>query len=83
MACRAILGDMQRRLGETSVGAVGAGCWAIGGPWRFDGRPAGWGRVDDDESRSFDQQDAFLRDMLAALAPGFRRRLLGQDGDAA
>jgi EpsI family protein len=39
--------------------------------------------VDDDESRSFDEQDAFLRDMLAALAPAFRRRLLGQDGDAA
>ena len=33
-----------------SVSAVGAGCWAIGGPWDFDGRPAGWGAVDDDES---------------------------------
>src|SRR5919204_1087248 len=47
------LSGMRRRLGEASgisVSAVGAGCWAIGGPWQFDGRPAGWGRVDDDES---------------------------------
>jgi aryl-alcohol dehydrogenase-like predicted oxidoreductase len=44
---------MRRDLGDSSgisVGAVGAGCWAIGGPWEFDGRPAGWGAVDDDES---------------------------------
>lgn len=33
---------------ETS--ALGLGCWAIGGPWTFDGRPAGWGEVDDEES---------------------------------
>ena len=48
-----MLSGMRRRLGEESgisVSAVGAGCWAIGGPWQFDGRPAGWGRVDDDES---------------------------------
>ena len=44
---------MRRNLGQASgisVGAAGAGCWAIGGPWQFDGRPAGWGAVDDDES---------------------------------
>jgi aryl-alcohol dehydrogenase-like predicted oxidoreductase len=41
---------MRRQLGEASVSALGAGCWAIGGPWEFDGRPAGWGTVDDDES---------------------------------
>jgi aryl-alcohol dehydrogenase-like predicted oxidoreductase len=48
-----MLSGMRRRLGEESgisVSAMGAGCWAIGGPWQFDGRPAGWGRVDDDES---------------------------------
>jgi aryl-alcohol dehydrogenase-like predicted oxidoreductase len=48
-----MLNDMRRHLGEgsgISVSAVGAGCWAIGGPWQFDGRPAGWGTVDDDES---------------------------------
>jgi len=26
------------------------GCWAIGGPFFQDGRPLGWGEVDDDES---------------------------------
>jgi EpsI family protein len=34
--------------------------------------------IDDDEPQAFEQQDAFLRDMLGALAPEFRRRILGQ-----
>src|SRR5918995_2122577 len=53
MASDVILKGMPRHLGEASsisVSALGAGCWAIGGPWQFDGRPAGWGTVDDDES---------------------------------
>ncbi|MFC0624238.1 aldo/keto reductase [Kribbella deserti] len=29
---------------------LGIGTWAIGGPWTFDGRPAGWGAVDEAES---------------------------------
>ena len=33
---------------ETS--ALGMGTWALGGPWTFDGRPAGWGEVDDEVS---------------------------------
>ena len=33
-----------------SVSALGLGTWAIGGPWTYDGRAAGWGEVDDDES---------------------------------
>jgi aryl-alcohol dehydrogenase-like predicted oxidoreductase len=32
------------------ISAMGLGCWAIGGPFQFDGRPAGWGDVDDEES---------------------------------
>ncbi|WP_433386745.1 aldo/keto reductase [Micromonospora sp. KLBMP9576] len=33
------------------VGALGMGCWAIGGPlWGDGGQPFGWGEVDDDES---------------------------------
>ncbi|WP_433022591.1 aldo/keto reductase [Kribbella sp. CA-294648] len=36
--------------GGRRTGALGIGCWAIGGPWQFDGRPAGWGEVDDDVS---------------------------------
>ncbi len=43
---------MERRLGRSgiSVSAMGLGCWAIGGPFRMDGRADGWGDVDDGES---------------------------------
>src|SRR3954449_5939658 len=43
----------QRALGTRTahqVSALGLGCWAIGRPWTSNGRPAGWGDVDDDES---------------------------------
>jgi aryl-alcohol dehydrogenase-like predicted oxidoreductase len=40
-----------RRLGDREVSALGFGCWAIGGPFSdTDGKPLGWGEVDDDES---------------------------------
>jgi aryl-alcohol dehydrogenase-like predicted oxidoreductase len=41
-----------RTLGRSGieVSALGVGCWAIGGPFFQDGRPLGWGEVDDDES---------------------------------
>jgi len=32
------------------VSALGIGTWALGGPFTFDGRDAGWGEVDDEES---------------------------------
>lgn len=32
------------------VSALGIGTWALGGPWTFDGRDAGWGEVDDEAS---------------------------------
>src|SRR5690348_6780589 len=32
------------------VSAIGFGCWAIGGPFTMDGKPDGWGEVDDRES---------------------------------
>ena len=44
---------MERRtLGRSGikVSAIGIGCWAIGGPYTNDGRPVGWGNVDDAES---------------------------------
>ncbi len=43
---------MSRVLGRSSieVSEIGFGCWAIGGPFSMDGRPDGWGEVDDDES---------------------------------
>lgn len=34
--------------------------------------------IDDDVPHAFARQDEFLRDMLAAMAPDFRHRLLGQ-----
>jgi aryl-alcohol dehydrogenase-like predicted oxidoreductase len=42
----------KRKLGKSGVqvSPMGLGCWAIGGPFEFDGRPAGWGGVDDAES---------------------------------
>src|SRR4051812_50008182 len=44
---------LQRDLGPRTgiqVSALGLGCGAIGGPFTVNGRPAGWGEVDDDES---------------------------------
>ncbi|HEY2506138.1 MAG TPA: aldo/keto reductase [Streptosporangiaceae bacterium] len=43
---------MHRVLGRSGieVSAIGFGCWAIGGPFTIDGKPSGWGAVDDDES---------------------------------
>src|ERR671917_2728892 len=41
-----------RTLGRSglSVSALGVGTWALGGPYTFNGRDAGWGEVDDDVS---------------------------------
>jgi aryl-alcohol dehydrogenase-like predicted oxidoreductase len=40
-----------RVIGNTEVSALGFGCWAIGGPFSdTEGKPLGWGEVDDDES---------------------------------
>lgn len=43
---------MGRILGRSGIeiSDIGFGCWAIGGPVTLDGRPDGWGEVDDDES---------------------------------
>jgi aryl-alcohol dehydrogenase-like predicted oxidoreductase len=43
---------LKRTLGRSAieVAALGMGCWAIGGPFLMDGRPDGWGEVDDAES---------------------------------
>jgi aryl-alcohol dehydrogenase-like predicted oxidoreductase len=39
-----------RGVGQWRVPALGIGTWALGGDWTFNGEPAGWGPVDDDES---------------------------------
>lgn len=42
----------KRKLGPRGpeVGAIGMGCWAIGGHFVFEGRDDGWGQVDDAQS---------------------------------
>ncbi|MCF3961388.1 aldo/keto reductase [Streptomyces fuscigenes] len=66
-----------------SVGALGFGCWAIGGEWRDgDGSPLGWGRVDDDESlaavrRALDLGVTFF-DTADLYGAGHSERVLGR-----
>ena len=64
------------------VSALGMGCWAIGGPWTFNGAPAGWSEVDDSESRraldrAFELGVTFF-DTAANYGAGRSERLLGQ-----
>ena len=74
-----------RPLGSRSgiqVSALGLGCWAIGGPWTFDGRPAGWGPVDDAESiraihRAVDL-GVTLFDTADVYGAGHSERVLGR-----
>lgn len=40
----------KRILCNTEIRPMGFGCWAIGGPWTINGRPAGWGEVDNKDS---------------------------------
>jgi aryl-alcohol dehydrogenase-like predicted oxidoreductase len=76
--------SVSRRLGKSGieVSALGMGCWAIGGPWTFNGAPAGWSEVDDTESmralqRAFDLGITFF-DTAANYGAGHSERLLGQ-----
>lgn len=75
---------MQRILGRSgiAVSAVGMGCWAIGGVWTYNGRPAGWGEVDDAESiraiHAALDMGVTLFDTAANYGCGSSERILGQ-----
>jgi aryl-alcohol dehydrogenase-like predicted oxidoreductase len=74
-----------RKLGRSGieVSALGFGCWAIGGPfWNEEGRPVGWGQVDDDESiraihRALDLGITFF-DTANVYGCGHSERILGR-----
>jgi aryl-alcohol dehydrogenase-like predicted oxidoreductase len=74
-----------RTLGRSGieVGAIGMGCWAIGGPlWGTDGQPYGWGEVDDGESvrtvhRALDLGATFF-DTASNYGAGHSERVLGR-----
>jgi len=42
--------NLDRTVGPWAVPALGVGTWALGGDWVFNGKPAGWGAVDDEVS---------------------------------
>ncbi|MDX3058013.1 aldo/keto reductase [Streptomyces sp. NE06-03E] len=80
--------DMDRRKrtqgrGGFEAGALGFGCWAIGGEWSApDGSPLGWGKVDDDESvaavrRALDLGVTFF-DTADVYGAGHSERVLGR-----
>ncbi|MFJ9208678.1 aldo/keto reductase [Streptomyces sp. NPDC102264] len=74
-----------RTLGRSgiTVGALGFGCWAIGGEWQDTaGRPLGWGTVDDEESvaairRAVELGVTFF-DTADAYGAGHSERVLGR-----
>ena len=75
---------MKRTLGRSNieVSALGMGCWAVGGPWTYQGSPAGWSEVDDNESiralhRALDLGVTFF-DTAANYGAGHSERLLAK-----
>ncbi|MFJ9538259.1 aldo/keto reductase [Streptomyces sp. NPDC101225] len=77
--------ETKRTLGRSGidVSPLGFGCWAIGGEWSDpDGRPLGWGKVDDEESvrairRALDLGVTFF-DTADAYGTGHSERVLGR-----
>ena len=74
----------KRRLGRSGieVSAMGLGGWAIGGPAWWDGKPVGWGEVDDDETmraitRALELGITFF-DTAPAYGAGHGERILGR-----
>lgn len=75
---------MNRVLGRSGieVSALGMGCWAVGGPFSWEGRPVGWGQVDDAESlRAVERAlelGVTLFDTAAVYGCGHSERILGR-----
>ena len=71
-----------RTVGQWQVTALGAGTWALGGPWEFAGAPAGWGEVDDEVSiaavRAAYEGGVRLFDTADAYGCGHAERVLGK-----
>ncbi|MFN8411948.1 MAG: aldo/keto reductase [Anaerolineales bacterium] len=74
----------QRTLGrsEIQVSAMGLGCWAIGGPWKWLDGEGGWGDIDDNESiraihAALDLGINFF-DTAANYGTGHSEKILGQ-----
>ncbi len=71
-----------RTVGDWRVPALGAGTWALGGPWDFAGAPAGWGEVDDEVSiaavRAAYDGGVRLFDTADAYGCGHAERVLGK-----
>lgn len=75
---------LQRTLGRSGlpISAMGLGCWAIGGPWRWLDGQGGWGDIDDNESiraihRALDLGINFF-DTAANYGTGHSERILGR-----
>jgi aryl-alcohol dehydrogenase-like predicted oxidoreductase len=71
-----------RTVGQWQLPALGAGTWALGGPWEFAGAPAGWGEVDDEVSiaavRAAYEGGVRLFDTADAYGCGHAERVLGK-----
>jgi len=76
--------SLQRTLGRSGlqVSAMGLGCWAIGGPWKWLDGQGGWGDIDDNESiraihHAMDNGINFF-DTAANYGTGHSERILGR-----
>ena len=76
--------SLQRTLGRSGlqVSAMGLGCWAIGGPWKWLDGQGGWGDIDDNESirashAALDLSVNFF-DTAANYGTGHSERILGR-----
>nr|WP_240231504.1 aldo/keto reductase [Devosia sp. JXJ CY 41] len=76
--------NIRRTIGRSGIkaSAVGLGCWAIGGPFLFDGKNDGWGDVDDAQStRAIElalDLGGTLFDSADAYGTGHSETVLGQ-----